>query len=160
MKHTEEIIKAWGDRYEIYKDYINHDGWVLNNVLGDALFVLTESFQKGYIGPKNKEFDYNYIAFRPLELSLIELAKKNKNSAVVNFQIMNREELLELREAYINAEPYRIIDKWFDDYIKHGHTAIVMSNYKDDVKEDVKRILEEKGFKVKEIEKRFARVKY
>ena len=64
-------------------------------------------------------------------------------------QIMNREELLKLREAYINAEPYRIIDKWFDDYIKHGHTSIVMSNYKDDVKEDVKRILEEKGFKVK-----------
>lgn len=62
---------------------------------------------------------------------------------------MNREELLRAREIYIERIPLRIVENWFNEYVKNERTSIVMSDYDDEVREKVKEMLEQQGFKVK-----------
>lgn len=79
MIHSEEVKKAWGKRYDTYKNQMSIDGWVYNYVLGDSIFVLTEPFDKCYKGYMKKQFDYNYVAFRPSSLSNIKTNHYNEN---------------------------------------------------------------------------------
>lgn len=69
MTKEEKIKEAWGERYEIYKDFIDENGWIENRYLGFSNFVLTEPFEKDYRGGEDEEFDYGKIIFRPIALS-------------------------------------------------------------------------------------------
>lgn len=69
MTKEEKIKEAWGERYEIYKDFIDENGWIENKYLGFSNFVLTEPFEKDYRGEENEEFDYGKIIFRPIILN-------------------------------------------------------------------------------------------
>lgn len=48
MKKEEKIKDSWGQRYDIYKEFIYENGWIENRYLGNSSFVLTEPFEKDY----------------------------------------------------------------------------------------------------------------
>ena len=72
LAKQEKIKEAWGERYELYKDYIDENGWIENQSLGSSSFVLSEPFERDYGGDENKPFDRRKIIFRPTSLKGIE----------------------------------------------------------------------------------------
>lgn len=70
--HGEEWLETDKDlkrRPKSLQGIEDNNGWIENRYLGNSSFVLTEPFEKDYIGREDEEFDYGKIIFRPKTLS-------------------------------------------------------------------------------------------
>lgn len=64
MTKQEKIEEAWGRHWNEYKNFIDGDGFINNEDLGDSLFVLYGKFDKFYYNDS--------LYWRPKSLSDIE----------------------------------------------------------------------------------------